>query len=162
MKLSPISTSEVAGTADDCKKQAQELRRTIDELCHNLERVNPPAINCFVDAPTEREVRKVIRARRARERFFDASLFGEPAWDILLELFASGLSNQRVPVTRLCNAASVPASTALRWITNLEDCGMIKRHDDPLDRRRSFLSLSLEANLAMASLFKSIAPAAVI
>lgn len=163
MKLSRIPDPEVAGAADDCKRQAHDLRRTIEELCHNLERVSPPvAVNCFMDAPTEMEVRKVIRARRARDRFFDPGLFADPAWDILLELFASSLADQRTAVTSVCAGAGVPVTTALRWVRNLEDCGMIRRHEDPLDRRRYYLSLSLDANLAMASYFKSITPASVI
>jgi hypothetical protein len=163
MKLSAIAPPEVAGSADHCKVQAQALRRTIDELCHNLERMSPPVTaNCFVEAPTEMEVRKVIRARRARERFFNADLFADPAWDILLDLFASSLANQRATISSVCAAAAVPATTGLRWVRNLEECGLITRHDDPLDGRRTFLSLSWEANLAMASFFKSIAAAPVI
>ena len=163
MKLSRIPDPELAGAADNCKRQAQDLRRTIDELCHNLERVSPPvAANCFVDAPTEREVRKVLRARRERARFFDPGLFADPAWDILLELFASSLADQRTTLTSACAAAGVPVTTALRWVRNLEDAGLVKRHEDPLDRRRFYLTLSLDAALAMASYFKSITPASVI
>jgi hypothetical protein len=163
MKFARVPDPEVVGAADDCKRQAHDLRRTIDELCHNLERVSPPAaINCFVDAPTEREVRKVLRARRERERFFEPGLFADPAWDILLELFASSLADQRTTVTSVCAGAGVPVTTALRWVRNLEESGMIKRHEDPLDRRRYYLSLSLDATLAMASYFKSITPASVI
>jgi DNA-binding MarR family transcriptional regulator len=164
MKFMPVEASEAAGTADQCKRQAHDLRRSIDELCHSLERVKPQPIaaNCFVDAPTAVEVRKVISARRARERLFAPGLFADPAWDILLELFATSLANQRIAVSTLCARAAVPVTTALRWIHNLEEAGLVTRQEDPLDRRRVFVALSVEASLTMASLFKSIAPAAVI
>lgn len=162
MEHSRISRSEIIEAADDCKQQATDLRKTIDELCHSLERVCPPVTNRLVDADLERDVRKIIRARRAREQFFDASLFADPAWDMLLDLFASDIGNQRVPVGSLCAAATVPATTALRWIRNLERSGLVRRHQDPLDGRRCFVSLTFEASLAMASYFKSIARPTVI
>lgn len=159
MKHSAISVTEFFRAGDDDAGQAHELRTMIDQLCKRLERMGVvPAVDCYFDAPTEKQVRKIIRARRARERFFDASLFADPAWDMLLELFASGIAGRRVSITGLCAAAAVPGTTALRWIKTLEEHDLIVRKEDPLDGRRCFLSLTPQAQSAMAALFSEAGP----
>jgi hypothetical protein len=57
-------------------------------------------------------VRLVIRARRLRARYFREELFADPAWDMLLDLLQAEIAQLRVPVSSLCIAASVPATTA--------------------------------------------------
>jgi len=89
-------------------------------------------------------IREIIRLRRMRERFFDAELFADPAWDILLDLMAARLENTPVSVSSLCIAASVPPTTALRWITTMVKNGLLERRRDPNDARRVFLELADE------------------
>lgn len=90
-------------------------------------------------------VRAMIRARRLRDHYFRSDLFADPAWDILLDLFAARLEGQRVAVSSLCIAAAVPATTALRWIKTLTDMGLLVRSADPQDGRRVYIELSTEA-----------------
>ncbi len=54
---------------------------------------------------TARDVREVIRARRLRDQFFERGLFEDPAWDMLLDLFAAELEQTQVSVSSLCIAA---------------------------------------------------------
>ena len=105
------------------------------------------------DAPpvNAAHVRAMIRSRRARDRFFRPEIFGEPAWDMLLDLAAAGVEGRDVAVSSLCIAAAVPTTTALRWIKGLCDAGLFERRDDPSDARRAFISLSDEAMRAMAA-----------
>jgi DNA-binding MarR family transcriptional regulator len=95
-------------------------------------------------------VRAIIRARRLRDQYFGTDLFADPAWDILLDLYAAQLEKQRVAVSSLCIAAAVPATTALRWIKTLTDLGLLVRSADPQDGRRVYIELSpaTEAGLA--------------
>lgn len=73
------------------------------------------------DQPDRRQVfrsdpghlRKIIRARRARDDVFGKDLFADPAWDILLDLAIARAENKQVSVTSLCIASGVPATTAL-------------------------------------------------
>ena len=88
------------------------------------------------------EIRLIIRWRRRREALFDGALFADPAWDIMLDLAASRLSQADVSVSSLCIAAAVPATTALRWIKTLTEAGIINRIADPDDGRRVFMQLS--------------------
>src|SRR5438309_11027674 len=75
-------------------------------------------------------VASAIRARRLRAGYFQEDLFADPAWDMMLDLFHAELTHRRVPVSSLCNAAAVPATTALRWIKTMVDKGLFVRRDD--------------------------------
>jgi hypothetical protein len=54
--------------------------------------------------------------RRRRDSLIRHDLFAEPAWDLLLDLYVAHHNRQSVDVERLCAAAAVPETTALRWI----------------------------------------------
>lgn len=97
------------------------------------------------------EVRRVIRARRLREKAFGPGLFEDPAWDILLDLFAAQLERAEVSVSSLCIAAAVAPTTALRWVGRMTASGLLIRQHDPFDRRRALMSLSPTALAAMRS-----------
>jgi hypothetical protein len=99
--------------------------------------------------PTHAEIRALLRARRMREQFLPGDLFADPAWDMILDLLAARLARQRVSVSSLCIAASVPPTTALRWIRQLTDRGILSRIDDPEDGRRVFIDLTEEATDAV-------------
>lgn len=103
--------------------------------------------------PDPRLVRGIIRQRQLRARFFDGDLFADPAWDILLDLTAARGEQARVSVTSLCIASGVPPTTALRWIGQMTDAGLLQRMEDEADRRRAFIGLTDHAADAMARLF---------
>ena len=107
-------------------------------------------------------VRQVIRARRLRARFFDETLFADPAWDMLLDLLQAEIAQHRVPVSSLCIAASVPATTALRWIRTMTDAGLFQRRADPHDGRRVFIELSPAASEAMRRYFAEVGRVAIV
>jgi len=106
--------------------------------------------------PDPQVVRQIIANRQARSRFFDSALFGDPAWDMLLDLTAAQGEGAQVSVTSLCIAAGVPATTALRWLTQMVESGIFRRVPDPADRRRAFIALSDKAVAAMAGYFASL------
>ena len=103
--------------------------------------------------PDPRLVRRIIRQRQLRARFFDGELFGDPAWDMLLDLTAARAEHTRVSVTSLCIASGVPPTTALRWIGQLTEAGLFQRVEDEADRRRAFVALTDKASDAMARFF---------
>lgn len=106
--------------------------------------------------PDPQMVRQVIANRQARSRFFDPELFGDPAWDMLLDLTAAHAKGARVSVTSLCIAAGVPATTALRWLTQMVESGIFLRVPDPADKRSAFIALSEKAIAAMSGYFASL------
>ena len=104
-------------------------------------------------APRASDIRRAIRVRRLRDRFFVSGLFEDPAWDMLLDLFAAELENVHVSVSSLCIAAAVAPTTALRWIARMTDAGLFERVPDPADRRRAFMRLAPRASEAMRGYF---------
>jgi hypothetical protein len=66
----------------------------------------------------------LIAACRRRRTFFQPDyFFGEPYWDMLLDLFAAGERRREVTVAELCDAARIPSPIALRYIARLETSG---------------------------------------
>lgn len=106
--------------------------------------------SAFPDAGT---LRRIIRNRQLRAECFGSDLFADPVWDMLLDLAAARIERRRVSVSSLCLASGVPSTTALRWIRTMEASNLIRREDDEIDRRRSYLALSDRAFAAMARYF---------
>ena len=101
-------------------------------------------------------MRQIIRQRHARARYFDSELFADPAWDILLDLTAARAEHKRVSVTSLCIASGVPPTTALRWIAQMTEAGLLERVEDESDKRRAFIALTDRAADAMARYFAEV------
>jgi hypothetical protein len=102
----------------------------------------PPPDAAGIVAVTAKDIRTMIRFRRQRDSVFGEGMFGDPVWDMMLDLAASRLEGAQVAVSSLCIAAAVPPTTALRWIAGLTEAGTIVRMPDANDRRRVFLELS--------------------
>ena len=173
-----IATSGVhrAGRLSDIAsdQSAERLRQLSDEvsrIASTLARLSTdpgaparpaqPSNDVEVPPVSADVVRSVIRARRLRGRFFEEDLFADPAWDMLLDLLQAEIAQLRVPVSSLCIAAAVPATTALRWLKTMTDKGIFVRRADPHDGRRVFVELSGEASVAMRRYFAEVGQAAV-
>ncbi|KQM17500.1 winged helix DNA-binding protein [Novosphingobium sp. Leaf2] len=106
--------------------------------------------------------RQTYEDRRRRIKIFRTDdLFGEPAWDILLDLFIAAKERRRVSVTSACIGSAVPSTTALRWIAQLEKHGLLVREADPGDARRVYVKLSAKGYAAMLEYFASASRAVV-
>lgn len=106
-------------------------------------------------------LRTMIRARRQRANYLPADLFADPAWDMLLDLLQAEIVQHRVPVSSLCIAAAVPATTALRWIKLMTDRGLLVRRDDPHDGRRVFIEMAPSTSAALRHYFGDVGLAVV-
>jgi hypothetical protein len=101
--------------------------------------------------------REFYAGRRRRARYMNADLFGEPTWDVLLDLYVAAREGRRVPTTSACIGAHVPATTALRWLRIMEMRGLVEREEDGHDGRRTFVRLSRRGHDVMAQLLGSLA-----
>jgi DNA-binding MarR family transcriptional regulator len=101
--------------------------------------------------------RLLLRERRDRDLVLLADMLGDPAWDMVLDLFAAGEDGKRIPVSSVCLAAGVPPSTALRWLTILVEKQLIARADDMRDKRRVNVSLTPATRISMISYLQRIA-----
>jgi hypothetical protein len=114
-----------------CEETAKALRKMASDL--------------GADAPVPYSadlVRSAIRARRRRDAHFPPRLFGEPALDILLELFLAGLEKRPITIVDACAGAAVPSTTALRWLAILTKNGLVQHRPDPRDPQRTFVQLT--------------------
>lgn len=102
--------------------------------------------------------RALYRDRRVRDGAFkELEIFGEPAWDLLLDLYIASHDRKVVSVTAACAASAVPVTTALRWLGQLERQGLVDRSPDPNDRRRMLVSLTPKAVTLMEGYLGQIA-----
>lgn len=133
------------------------VREKLHGLLQQLDAMAGPLPATGVAATPER-IRAILKARRARSQFFPSEFFAEPAWDILLDLYAADVGQYRTTVGDLGVGANLPATTALRWIKILEKRGILQRRGDPRDGRRVFAELTDEGRRAMDSLFLALPP----
>ena len=148
---------EVARIAETLARLTRDDNPSVEPLVHKVDdRRNgygaPPAEN----GVSAHELRQAIRSRRMRAQFFEPSLLEDPAWDMLLDLYAADLERAQVSVSSLCIAAAVAPTTALRWIAKMTEAGLFERQPDPFDRRRAFMALSATARDGMRSYFAAI------
>lgn len=138
--------------------QTGDLEIILQQNCENamkaLQSFNVIASERKPIAVTASVVRRFIKSRRERDTFLPKHLFADPAWDMLLELYASELDQRRVATSNLCDASAVPPTTALRWIGAIEKEGLIERKSDPLDARRIFVRLSSQGASSMEAYFQ--------
>ena len=83
-------------------------------------------------------------------------LFGEPGWDILLDLYIAEQRRAVLQVFSVCIDASVPSTTILRWIARLEREELIYRVADTTDARRRYVRLTDAGRDLMRSVFRAI------
>jgi DNA-binding MarR family transcriptional regulator len=91
---------------------------------------------------TEDHILSVLMVRRARTRIFGKNLFSDPAWDILLVLYAAKLAKRTLKLTELTNVLDTPSSTVARWVATLKDRGLIVAVVSESGAQQSELGLS--------------------
>ena len=100
-------------------------------------------------------------SRGLRPKTLSCNLFGEPAWDLLLDLYIREKSGSRSSVTSACIGSRAPHTTALRHIEALRRSGWIKRIADEGDKRRFWLALTPMAVAKLDHHFDQLATPAV-
>lgn len=68
---------------------------------------------------------RLYSARAMRRRFLPDSMFGEQSWDILLALY--GLADGVTGLDLLSESTRRPVDWTMRWISYLEDQGLVVR-----------------------------------
>jgi DNA-binding MarR family transcriptional regulator len=159
-------------TADKNAVRLRQLSDEVSRIAATLARLStgpaaatrPVETEVLGDVPevSVETVRAIIRARRLRSRYFEEELFADPAWDMLLDLLYAEISNLRVPVSSLCIAAAVPATTGLRWLKTMVQQGIFLRRADPHDGRRVFVELAPQSSQALRRYFVEVGKGAVI
>lgn len=110
-----------------------------------------------IDAEAYRLARSLYNLRRRRDSANPVKgLFGEPGWDILLDLYIARHRGTELQVSSVCIEAGVPSTTILRWIARLEREGLIYRATDHGDARRRYVRLTPQGHSLMENVLLSI------
>jgi DNA-binding MarR family transcriptional regulator len=88
---------------------------------------------------------RAYKERRERAKHFNSQqIFGEPAWDILLDLYIHQARDEQVTVKSALVGSGTTATTAQRWLNVLDSEGLISSEVDPADSFKYFLRLTAE------------------
>lgn len=99
-----------------------------------------------------------LKRRQHRHGYFPSSMFGEPAWDMLLVLYLAEAGRSET-ICSLVHGAGYPHTTSLRWLHVLENHGLIIRKPHPADGRVTLVGLTGEGRQALDDYFSTV-PAA--
>ena len=168
--LADADSADLATLADQLIEIAKELRQSSVKASHvrdagshqTDQMLSPrPPDSSLVTAPLEQTraanaeaARDIYAARRRRTVIFgNPELFGEPAWDILLDLYIAYAEGKQVSVSSACIGSAAPPTTGLRWLGVLAEQGLILREHDPEDQRRVLVRLTERGLCAMDEYF---------
>lgn len=115
----------------------------------------PPEVDEIDDAALGEIARKAHADRQRRMAIpGTGGLFGEPAWDILLDLFIAAREGRQVSLESACAHAGVPHDNALRWIRILERRDMVVLETSPHALQREYVRLTDQAQASLISYFR--------
>lgn len=93
--------------------------------------------------------RAILEDRKQRSQIFNRGMFGEPAWELLLNLYIMDKQGPRLTIGGLVQIAGVAQATALRWLDYLKVQGLITREEHPTDSRTAIVTLTDKARDAL-------------
>ncbi|MGV1681786.1 JAB domain-containing protein [Sphingopyxis sp. NJF-3] len=97
---------------------------------------------------------RACRRRLLRRQLVGAAeLFGEPAWDMLVDLFIHEAEARPVSTSSVCIASGLPMTSALRLLQQLCDAGLVTREPDHDDGRRNFIRLAPDLGHRLTAYF---------
>ena len=142
-----LRVAELRATAEKLTRLADDLEIEASENINTLNisgivKVKRSMFPGLSSTELLNQAKFIYESRRKRARYIEDDIFGEPAWDIILDLLISKLSGKRISVTSSCMASAVAPTTALRWLKHLEEYGIVIRENCLTDNRRSYVSLS--------------------
>ena len=143
------------GPFHDTSTGASALRFNAGDIEHvpSISHYEPDDLHLLASAAAE-----LYRMRRARDRILGGGLGGEPAWDMLLALYVEEPS--KLPVSSVCYASAVPQTTAMRWISVLEEQGLVQRMGHQRDSNLILVSLTDKGRTMMERTLRAMLRAA--
>jgi hypothetical protein len=96
--------------------------------------------------------------RRIRKDFIgNDDFFGEPAWDMLLDLFIRQTNEEDTSVKSAFISADTPTPTIIRWLDALESTGLVQSHADPANPNQQLIHLTPAGYAGMLHYLETIA-----
>lgn len=95
----------------------------------------------------------ILRLRKAAMTCLGQSIFSDPAWNLLLALYASGERGAPPQIGTVAVRAGLPRSTAIRWLTNLNQYELVNITRDRKDKRIMRVRLTQRGHAAVENSF---------
>lgn len=148
----PVARVELLRSISELRAELQRLSRLIDDpgrtgtaTTTKAPTVTPPPpvgsgrVAELSTPALADHLRELLKKESRRRRIGGGDVFGDPAWEMLLDLMLANIEGRRVSVSSACIASGAPMSTALRLVGRLVDEGVLCKQPDMTDRRRHFL-----------------------
>jgi DNA-binding MarR family transcriptional regulator len=92
--------------------------------------------------PGAATVKEWKRVRMRRNSVMETTIFRDPAWDMLLDLYSAEQEGKRLTVSQLCYGSGVAIATALRHIDRMVQANLLERRENVSDHRSTIVSLT--------------------
>jgi DNA-binding MarR family transcriptional regulator len=131
---------------DQLVQELNEIKLSVAKISKTLPDIEYFKIN-IVNSHSDlvKFTKKHIENRALRQKMIHPTVFSDPSWDILVELFYARLIGRTEYISSISVAGGTPPSTGLRHICVLEEMGFLTRTNHPDDRRRVNLCISDQA-----------------
>jgi hypothetical protein len=129
---------------DDLAEAASPRERPIFQFSPQARAADPLA-----------NARRILACRDRRHRHFPATLFGEPAWDLLLTLYVAHHEHRPIDLTRAGMAANLSAASLRRLLSRLQNQGLAERQSTQ-SRRPVRIALTEGAVLRLSVLLSDL------
>ncbi|MEM7779495.1 MAG: hypothetical protein AAF697_03775 [Pseudomonadota bacterium] len=161
--LKGVITKKTLSSSASIREMAKTLMRLADCIDQNWSPNKHPMQFERRSLASKYERNSLELAKRARiadsraiirEKYLPADLLGEPAWNMLLELFQQFAGGARVSSKSLTLASRSPQTTALRYLVRLEELGLIQKSISVSDGRVTLVSLTEQGVVAVGSILE--------
>ena len=139
----------------------ENLAKLAEELAEAARRFDAAADNDIdaqpsIEAMTPRQYfASLLDLRRTRERYFGNELFGEPAWDIMLELMIARIDDREILSSELRSHGNSPNVVTRHYLEALVEAKLVDMFDNAANVDDPSIALSSEAARRMAELYRA-------
>jgi len=135
---------------------ADELALVAKEAGSGDDNATPLPVSNVTEALSPRAYfEALLRLRRTREQYFGSTLFGEPAWDIMIELMIARIDGHEKKTSELGAFLGSSDSDRRAFIDALIESRLVERFHNGNDEADDYVALSSEAARRMAELYRA-------
>lgn len=139
-----IKASELPGDANEAVSAITPLGTRLNLLMHECELVSV--------------AKAVLLQRRQRLNYFKANMFGEEAWELLLQIYIREHSALSSIPDGLQSSSRVSNSVTGRWLRYLELEGLLTYQVTPSDQGPKFVGLSDQGRQFLEAYLEELLP----
>ena len=100
-------------------------------------------------------VQQLLHARSIRGDHLPGKLFSDPAWDMLLHLFAARLGRRTLSEAALFSLSGLSAGTGERWLIAFDAERLVRRFGGGVAEAQPCVALSEEGRRSMDDYFRT-------